>query len=118
MKTKEGYTIFYGKILDPNPSHYYFYEATKYFCMAADACCTMEGTVNGFITILDCDLISFGHATRISPMGVKKFIHYVQEGIPIRLKAIHHMNIGPALEVIVNMAKPFMKKELFELVIG
>lgn len=115
-KTKDGYGIFYGRLMDTDASKYNFNDTTKFFCMMTDLYGFVQGTIPGYVAICDMEGVTFGHATRLNPMSIKKFIYYVQEGIPVRLKNVHFINAVPAMEVIMNMMKPFLKKELLELV--
>lgn len=39
-----------------------------------------------------------------------------QEGLAIKMKAIHVINMNPVGERFLNMVKPLMKKELYNLV--
>lgn len=102
--------------MDPDPSHYSFDDVTKYFFMASDLMGLRNGSCEGYIFIGDSANVSLGHVGRISPMGIKKLVMYVQEAIPVRLKGIHFINTPQVMDVILNMAKPFMKKELWNMV--
>lgn len=84
--------------------------------MASDLIGLKNGTCDGYIFVGDSANVSLGHVGRISPMGMKKLVMYVQEGIPVRLKGIHFINTPSVMDVIMNMAKPFMKKELWNMV--
>ncbi|KAL0129294.1 hypothetical protein PUN28_004180 [Cardiocondyla obscurior] len=114
--TKEGYKIIYGKLVNTDSSHYVFTAHLKYSMMLLDLCFLMDGTNNGYTFIADGSKISFGHATRMNPLLLKKSLHYIQEAAPIRLKGLHYINVSPAAEFIMNLAKPFMKKEIIDLV--
>ncbi|XP_015435212.1 PREDICTED: uncharacterized protein LOC107190840 [Dufourea novaeangliae] len=114
--SKQGYKILFGKLVDPDPSHYSFEDVTKYFFMMSDLVGLESGTCDGYIFIGDSSNVSLGHVGRISPMGMKKLVMYVQEAIPVRLKEIHFINTPAVMDVIMNMAKPFMKKELWSMV--
>lgn len=56
------------------------------------------------------------HLTRIRMGNVKDFLQFVQEAVPIKLKAIHVLNSVYFIDKILGLVKPFMKKELFKLV--
>ncbi|CAL7948200.1 unnamed protein product [Xylocopa violacea] len=114
--SKQGYKILFTKIIDPDPSHYVFEDCTKYFCMSTDLIGLKNGTCDGYIFVGDATNVTLGHAGRISPIGMKKLVMYVQEGIPIRLKGIHFINTPPVMDLILNMAKPFMKNELWSMI--
>ncbi|XP_026827812.1 alpha-tocopherol transfer protein-like isoform X2 [Ooceraea biroi] len=40
---------------------------------------------------------------------------YTEDGLPVRLKGFHFMNASPVLDVILNMMRPFMKKQLLDM---
>lgn len=115
-KTPEGYSILYGTLIDPEPSHYVYNDGTKFLTMVVDLWLYIEGATPGHIILFDMKDVTFGHAARLSPMGLKKYLYYLQEGLPVRLKGFHFMNITPVMDVILNMMKPFMKKELLDMV--
>ncbi|XP_043266909.1 alpha-tocopherol transfer protein-like [Venturia canescens] len=113
--THEGYKVIYGKLVDCEPSHYVYNDCTKFFNMVLDLWLHTEGTAKGHVILVDLEGIVFGHAGRLSPMGLKKFLYYLQEGLPVRLKGLHFMNSVPVMEIILGMMKPFMKKELMDM---
>ncbi|XP_029161318.1 uncharacterized protein LOC114933052 [Nylanderia fulva] len=115
MPTKEGYIISYGKLIDYDPSHFVYNDIMKYFIMMMDAWQYTEGTTKGHIIVLDMEGVTFAHAARLSPMGIKKFLFYLQEAIPIRLMGLHFINTNAVMDIILAMMKPFMKKELMEV---
>ncbi|XP_025994094.1 alpha-tocopherol transfer protein-like [Solenopsis invicta] len=114
--TKDGYKMVYETLLDADPSHYIFNDAIKYSFMLWDILFLMDGTNNGYVNIIDASKISFGHVARISPLASKKQLYYIQEAVPMRLKEIHVINSPPAVELIMNIFKPFMKKELINMI--
>ncbi|XP_047353556.1 alpha-tocopherol transfer protein-like [Vespa velutina] len=114
--TNEGYQIIFGNMIDPEPSHYIFYENIKYFFMVVELANIKTGPTNGLVYVGDVQNLSLGHIGRINLMGIKKFLYFIQEAAPIRLKQIHIINSTPAMEVLLNMCKPFMKKELYEMI--
>ncbi|XP_047353529.1 uncharacterized protein LOC124950614 [Vespa velutina] len=115
MTTKEGHKIVFAKLLDTDPSHYVYNDGMKYFSMVIDYWLYSEGTGIGHVILIDMESVSFGHAGRLSPMGLKKFLYYLQEALPVRLKGLHFMNTTAVMDIILNMMKPFMKKELMDV---
>ncbi|XP_015592996.1 alpha-tocopherol transfer protein-like [Cephus cinctus] len=113
--TRDGHKIIFGKLIDLDPSHYVYNDCMKYFCMVLDLWMLGEGTLPGHIILIDMEGVVFGHAGRLSPMGLKKFLYYLQEGLPVRLKGLHFMNTTPVMDVILGMMKPFMKKSLMDM---
>ncbi|XP_076242795.1 alpha-tocopherol transfer protein-like [Calliopsis andreniformis] len=114
--TKKGYKVLFGKLIDPDPSHYSFEDASKYFFMVSEMVGLKTGTCDGYVFISDAAEVTLGHASRISPMALKKVVMYVQEAIPVRLKELHFINTPPVMDVVLNMMKPFMKKELWSMI--
>ncbi|XP_012542700.2 alpha-tocopherol transfer protein-like isoform X2 [Monomorium pharaonis] len=114
--TEEGYKIIYGTLLDADSSHYVFNDVMKYQTMIMDMCYLKDGTNNGYTFVIDISKFSFGHVARISPLAMKKILYYVQEAIPCRIKGIHFINALSAMNLVMNMIKPFTKKELINMI--
>ncbi|XP_018337424.1 PREDICTED: alpha-tocopherol transfer protein-like isoform X2 [Trachymyrmex septentrionalis] len=114
--TKDDYTMIFATLLDSDPSLFDCNNCLKYAVMLSDIYFLMNGTNDGYIFIFDVSKLSFGHVMRINPMGIKKYLYYLQEAMPIRLKAIHFLNATPVMELLMNMAKPFMKNELIDII--
>ncbi|XP_078051869.1 alpha-tocopherol transfer protein-like [Augochlora pura] len=87
----------------------------RFLSMVVDLWLYIVGTLPGHIILFDMKNVGLGHAARLSPMGLKKYLYYLQEGLPVRLKGFHFMNITSVMDVILNMMKPFMKKELLDM---
>lgn len=114
-RTREGYTVIYGKLIDFEPSNYVYNDGMKFLNMVIDVWLREEGTTSGHVILFDTKNVAFGHVGRLSPMGLKKFLYYLQDGLPVRLKGFHFMNTTAVMDVILNMMKPFMKKELMDM---
>lgn len=114
--TKDGYRIMYSAFLDADSSLFIYNDNVKYFLMVCDVWLLTEDTDNGYIYFADASGLSFGHIARTSPLGLKKYLYYIQEAAPIRLVEIHVINAPPAMELLMNMVKPFMKKEMIDMV--
>lgn len=113
--TKDGYKIIYGRLIDFEPSNYVYNDGMKYLNMVIDLWLRDEGTMKGHVILFDTKNVSFGHVGRLSPMGLKKFLYYLQEALPVRLKGLHFMNTTAVMDVILSMMKPFIKKDLMEM---
>lgn len=116
MPTKEGYKLIYGRLIDYEPSRFVYNDIMKYFSMVIDLWLYTEGTAEGHIIIIDMIGVTFAHAARLNPLGIKKYLYYLQEAIPIRLKGLHFINTNAVMDIILSMMKPFMKKELMNVV--
>lgn len=116
QRTKENYAMTFGKFLDPNPSQFDQNECAKYLFMTCEIQHVIEGTSNGLVVIVDSAQLSLGHLARFNLMMLKKFMYYVQEAAPVRLKALHVLNTIPTAMTLLNLTKPFIKMELIQLV--
>ncbi|XP_046660580.1 alpha-tocopherol transfer protein-like isoform X1 [Homalodisca vitripennis] len=116
VKDPNGYQIIFHRLHQTEPRQYVFNDGVKLLSMAIDACLQAEGTVPGYIFLFDMKGVRLGHLTRLSISSLKKFFLYIQEGMPVRLKAIHILNTQPVIDKIMMLIKPFMKKELTQLI--
>lgn len=82
--------------------------------------CEVQNVVHvtsaGQIVILDATGFSFSHLASINLVILKKILFYIQEAAPVRLKTIHILNTMPVVDALVDLVKPFMKKELLNIV--
>lgn len=60
--------------------------------------------------------VRFSHLTRVRLASIKKFFHYLQEGLPGKLCQIHVVNVVSFFDRIISMIKPFMRAEIFKCV--
>ncbi|KAJ3618118.1 hypothetical protein MTP99_006148 [Tenebrio molitor] len=111
-KTPEGYTIFFVKLVDTNPNKFFLADALKCLDMICLLHLHQEGTSPGHVIIYDMTGAIFSHLARLGPLTIKKFLYYLQEAMPLRLKGLHFFNIVPFMDKIFALMRPFMKKEL------
>lgn len=114
-KTPEGYRIIWGKLCDFEVTNYNFSHALKLFCMIFQMWLLGIGAAPGHIIVLDLNGVTLGHITRLGPLIMKKFLYYLQEAAQIRIKGFHFINIVPHTDKIIALMKPFMKKELAQV---
>lgn len=60
--------------------------------------------------------VSLSHLTRLSVKSIKRFVQYLQDGLPAKLKAIHILNVVPFFDKILSIMKPFMKADILNMV--
>lgn len=113
--TPTGNKVLYSRLTDCNPEHYNFNTQTKLFDMTSSLLLAQEGTHAGHILIVDLQGVVLGHLLRIGIMGVKKYMYFLQEALPVRLKGFHFVNCVSFMDKILAMMKPFMKKELMDI---
>jgi len=115
-ETKEGYIITFGKLLDPDSNQFDVYECAKYLFMTCEVQNIIRGTNEGLVVIVDTAGLTIGHIARMNLMIIRKLLYYIQEAAPVRLKALHILNTMPVVDKLLNIVKPFVKRELLELV--
>ena len=113
---KSGSRIIFHRLADTSPSHYMFNDGIKLLLMTLDASLHVSGCSPGYVFLFDMQGVRIGHLTRLSISSIRHFFEYLQEGLPVRLKAIHVLNAVWFMDKIIGLIRPFMKKELFEMV--
>lgn len=133
-RTPEGYNIFYAALMDYDSSKYDMNDQIKLFTVVTDYWLTYYGNSKGFIIVIDNKGATLGHATKFGFNTARKLLAYVQvrvtsllespifdydflqEAIPLRLKAIHMINVNSIVEKILMIAKFFMTGETQSMV--
>ncbi|XP_040153699.1 alpha-tocopherol transfer protein-like [Anopheles arabiensis] len=113
--TPEGYRVMLAKIVDPDASKFSLSSLLTLALMCVDIQLWEEGCNNGSILIIDMDGIHLGHLPKLGIFTLKDLLYFIQEGLPIRLKGLHLANVVPFIDRIMTMIRPFMKKELLEM---
>uniref|UniRef100_A0A182LVQ2 CRAL-TRIO domain-containing protein n=1 Tax=Anopheles culicifacies TaxID=139723 RepID=A0A182LVQ2_9DIPT len=113
--TPEGYKVLLAKIVNPDASKFSLSSVLTFALMCVDILLWEEGCVNGSILIIDMDGIHMGHLPKLGIFTLKDLLYFIQEGLPIRLKGLHLVNVVPFIDRIMTMIKPFMKKELLQI---
>ncbi|KAJ3618112.1 hypothetical protein MTP99_006143 [Tenebrio molitor] len=85
MNTPEGYAVIWMKLRDPAPEHYR---------------CVNQ------INLLDLIMMLNNQEEGEGGGG---------EATPVRIKGLHYINVVPFADTLIGMAKPFMKKELVDM---
>lgn len=114
--TPEGFKVYIGKLIDFNLQKFSFQDGLKWFTMVFETILLQQGSEVGYIVALDMNNFSFGHFTRLNPLIMKKFLFYLQEATPIRIQGIHLINAVSFVDKILAMMKPFLKKELLDVI--
>ncbi|KAK9884162.1 hypothetical protein WA026_005113 [Henosepilachna vigintioctopunctata] len=115
-KTPEGDSVVFFHFMDNNPDYFHYPEAIKLFDMVVMLDIMKNGTQDGLRCCFDVKNFSFGHLTRMGIIPLKKFLYYLQEGMPVRLKGLHFLNSTSVMDKLLQMMKPFLKKEIMESV--
>lgn len=67
--------------------------------------------INGIIMVIDLDGFGWGHLRKFGPAMARKFIHTLENCLPIRLKAVLLINESTFASLLFAIMKPFMSEE-------
>ncbi|XP_014483536.1 PREDICTED: alpha-tocopherol transfer protein-like [Dinoponera quadriceps] len=115
-KTKEEYCIFFSRMVDMDPSHFFLSDSLKACLMSIDELFWTRESLAEYIMVIDVTGYTTGHVGRTNLVTLKKMIYYCQDALPVRLKGVHIINSSPIFEMIFNMAKHFINEEMINLV--
>ncbi|XP_008216641.1 retinol-binding protein pinta-like [Nasonia vitripennis] len=87
--TKEGYEIILARLIDTDADNYVFNDAIKYLNMVLDICVHEEGTSDGYVIVVDLNGANISHTTRLTWLGLKKFMLYIHKAAPIKWSSLH-----------------------------
>ncbi|XP_063222915.1 retinaldehyde-binding protein 1-like isoform X3 [Bacillus rossius redtenbacheri] len=114
--TAEGYRVLMFRFTDYSASKYFLVPSLKGFCMSCDFHISENGLLPGVVAVFDMKGLSIFHIFRIHPFSmVKKILHYLQDCLPVRVKSIHLINAIFLAGKLLALIKPFLKKELAEM---
>lgn len=112
--TPKNEIIFYARLNNTNPDFYNFNAAIKVFDMIASLQLHEFGCYDGHVIIVDVEGTTLMHILKTGVLSVKKYLYYLQDALPFRLKGFHYVNGVSFMDKILGLVKPFMKKELQE----
>ncbi|XP_018896723.1 alpha-tocopherol transfer protein-like isoform X2 [Bemisia tabaci] len=111
QKTPKGYSVLMGRLSKTEVSEFFLDDSIKLKLMVIDQFLRDHGPSNGMVFLFDMTGVSFSHLSRISLSSVKKYCQYIQEAMPIRLKAIHVINANSVMTSIMTLLRPFIYKQ-------
>ncbi|XP_053545740.1 alpha-tocopherol transfer protein-like [Bombina bombina] len=71
-----------------------------------------ETQVNGIVILADYDGVGLSQASHFGPFMAKKVIGILQDGFPIRIKAVNIINEPRIFKGIFAILKPFLKEKI------
>ncbi|KAJ8981881.1 hypothetical protein NQ317_008229 [Molorchus minor] len=114
-RTKENYAIIVVSLKD---SYYYNFNLelqTKMAFICIDRILYLDPP-DGLVVVLDFKEVGIMHLTRMKLGILRKMFSFLQEALPTQLKQIHILNASYTFEKLLAICKPFMKKELYEMI--
>uniref|UniRef100_A0A6P7GAQ4 Alpha-tocopherol transfer protein-like isoform X3 n=1 Tax=Diabrotica virgifera virgifera TaxID=50390 RepID=A0A6P7GAQ4_DIAVI len=114
-RTKENYSIHYFRLESSDLKKFNSITVLRSALMVVDITLN-NNPPDGFIVIVDLNLAGLRHLTKLKYDLIKKFFCFIQEALPMRLKAIHVLNNNFIVTQFFNLIKTFVKNEVFERV--
>ncbi|XP_050316009.1 alpha-tocopherol transfer protein-like [Anthonomus grandis grandis] len=115
-RTKENYAVICAGLKDTSYSSFHVDSHVKMIYTIMDLI-LHDNPPAGLVVIIDIKGVGLMHITRLKLSTVKKFFQFLQEALPTQLKFIHIMNTSYVFDKIITILKPFMNKELFDMII-
>ncbi|XP_053616922.1 clavesin-1-like [Plodia interpunctella] len=115
IRTKSGQAVFYARLIDYDPKNFNFCSAVKAYLMVTDIWQYKEGTWPGFVFMIDLDRIVLSHLTKLDIQTMQQFLYFLQEGMLVKLQGLHFLNAPSFMDKLMMIIKPFLKKELMEV---
>ncbi|XP_030067816.1 alpha-tocopherol transfer protein-like [Microcaecilia unicolor] len=96
-----------------SPSNYPITENIRAIYLTLEKLIQSEETqVNGIIILADYNGVGLSQASHFGPFMAKKVIGILQDGFPIRIKAVHVINEPRIFKGIFAILKPFLKEKI------
>ncbi|XP_038217424.1 alpha-tocopherol transfer protein-like [Zerene cesonia] len=114
-RTKEGYAIFYTHFLNTDPKAFVFTDAIKAAFMVLEFYQYEEGTWPGVTFVIDFEGMTLGHVARIDLINLQQYLYYLQEAMLVKLMHLNFINAPSFIDRVVMMMKPFLKKEMMDI---
>ncbi|KAK9507042.1 hypothetical protein O3M35_008871 [Rhynocoris fuscipes] len=114
--TLEGYKIVYVELTDRNATGFDPLTAFNLLFMVIETTLRCEGLFKGYIIIGNANSTTLRHFPLTTFPMLRKLVTFVQESIPIQLKALHVINLSRTAEKIYHLIKPFLKRDLITLI--
>ncbi|XP_063896561.1 clavesin-1 [Helicoverpa armigera] len=111
----DGSAIFFCRLLDYDAKNFVFADAIRACLMLVDLWQYEEGTWPGFMIIIDLDHCTLSHIARLDLQSVQQFLYFLQEAMLLKIKSLHFLNAPSFMDKLMMILRPFMKKELLDM---
>ncbi|XP_026740674.1 clavesin-1-like [Trichoplusia ni] len=107
--------IIYCGLVDYDPKNFVFADAVRACLMVLDLWQYSAGTWPGFVIVIDLDHATISHITRLDVQSVQQFLYFLQEAMLLKIKSLHFLNAPSFMDRLMMILRPFLKKELLEM---
>ncbi|XP_026740323.1 clavesin-1-like [Trichoplusia ni] len=116
-RSREDDAVLYCRLLDYEPKNFDFAKSLRLVLMILDLWQFEEGTWPGFVLIFDLDGLKLGHLAKLDVQSIQQFLYYLQEAMLVKVRGLHFLNAPSFMDRLMMMIKPFMKKELIDVLL-
>ncbi|KAK5638640.1 hypothetical protein RI129_012935 [Pyrocoelia pectoralis] len=114
--TPEGYQVVYARLQSLDPNKYVLVDTLKCGEIIIKMKIYEKGAVDGLVFVFDMTGFSLTHIAQLPVMTIRKLIVYMQEACPLKLISLHVINGGARVDKLMTIMRPFIKKELLEMI--
>lgn len=114
-RSREGDAVMYCRLLDYDPKNFEFNSKIRSVMMVLDLWQYEEGTWPGLVLIFDLVGLKMGHLPKLELQGLQQFLYFLQEAMLVKIKGLHFLNAPSFMDSLMMIIKPFMKKELLNV---
>ncbi|KAH9638775.1 hypothetical protein HF086_002015 [Spodoptera exigua] len=107
--------IVYCRLLNTDVKNFVFADAIRAVLMLVDIWQYEEGTWPGFMIVIDLDQCTLSHIARLDLQSVQQFLYFLQEAMLLKIKSLHFLNAPSFMDKLMMILRPFMKKELLDM---
>ncbi|KAK9753912.1 CRAL/TRIO domain [Popillia japonica] len=111
----QGYSVLFAKLVDPNPDYFNCNDLIKYFDMVVSLVLRQIGVCQGHVLVIDLNGTTFAHIAKINVNSARKYVYFLQEAMPVRVKEIHLLNVSAISQTLINLVKPFLRHDIVEM---
>ncbi|XP_038217425.1 alpha-tocopherol transfer protein-like [Zerene cesonia] len=111
----DGYTVVYHRLIDTDAKNFVYQHITKAALMLMDVKQYELGTAPGIILVVDMVGVTLSHIGKLDLLTLQQFLYFLQEALLVRLKGIHFMNAPSFVDKLLMLMRPFLKKELMDI---
>lgn len=114
-RAHDGSAVIFARLLNYDPKNFIFADAIRACLMVVDLCQYEQGTWPGFSIIIDLDKVTLSHLVRVDVQSVQQLLYYLQEAMWVKITGLHFLNAPSFMDKVMMLIRPFMKKELMNV---
>lgn len=114
--TKDGYRLIYAGFRDTTPSKFHLEHALAVFIKNIQTVIMERGSCEGYAFVFDMEGMCLSHLATVTVSLLRKFMFFAQDAVPLKVRQVNVINANSLIEKIMFLIKPFLSKELFEMI--